>query len=64
MSGPIVGDACGPPWAPPARFPASGILSEHDLFVRSENIIGYLLPMLDKYVGSDIDVENALVFDN
>ena len=39
LSGPIAGDACGPPWAPPGHFPASNSPFEGGPFDHTGNIV-------------------------
>ena len=39
LSEPTAGDACGPPWAPPGRFPASYSLFEGGPFYHTGNIV-------------------------
>ena len=53
LSGPTVGDACGPPWVLPGRFPAS-----YSLFVSGLSF--HTISIVENSVGLDNSVENTL----
>ena len=53
LSGPTVGDACGPPWAPPGCFPAL-----YSIFVSGLSF--HAASIVENSVGLDNSVENAL----